>query len=104
MVGNVIGDGLFQFSPRTKSIPSKALLGDDPEPALDLVEPGRARRSKVEMLTRMTQKTAVDVRCIMRGVIIEYQRDISSMAYSKFVENVPCSARCFSESFSPLRK
>ena len=52
------------------------LVGEQREPAFDLVEPGGAGRREVEVVARVAGAPGVDGRRFMGGIIVEHQMDV----------------------------
>ena len=52
------------------------LVGEQREPALDLVEPGGAGRREMQVIARVSGEPGFDRRCLVGGVIVEHQMDV----------------------------
>ena len=52
------------------------LVGEQREPAFDLVEPGGAGRREVEVVARVAGEPGFDRRRFVGGVIVEHQMDV----------------------------
>ena len=53
MVADIVTDGAFQFSDRTKRAASNAFAGDLGKPSFYLIEPGSTRRGEVHLVARV---------------------------------------------------
>ena len=73
---DVVADSLDQLSKRGERTATDRLPGDDAEPRLDLIDPGRTFRCEMESDIRVLGKPRVDVLVIMRGQIVHNHMDI----------------------------
>ena len=55
-----------------KGITTDGSLGDQTEPALDLIEPGRVSGNKVRVKPRVANKPTCNLGVSVRGVVIHY--------------------------------
>ena len=55
--------------------PTDGLLGDDIEPYLHLVQPGRIRRREMNLKARMNGQPALDPRMLMGAIVVDHQMD-----------------------------
>ena len=66
MVADIVTDGAFQFSDRTKRAASNAFAGDLGEPAFYLIQPGSTRGCEVYLIARVIAEPLLDVRVLIR--------------------------------------
>ena len=52
------------------------LVGEQREPAFDLIKPGSAGRREVQVTARVAGEPALDRRRLVSGVIVEHQMDV----------------------------
>jgi len=52
------------------------LVGEQREPALDLVQPGGAGRCEVEVIARVAGEPCLDRRRLVDGVVVEHEMDV----------------------------
>src|SRR5579875_3746002 len=71
-------DGLLQPAHAVKAAAPDRLLCDQPEPALDQVEPGSPGRSEVKMEARMRGQPLLYCRMLVGAVIVADQVDLAS--------------------------
>jgi hypothetical protein len=72
-VRNEVIDLLDQLAHVAKGAPANGALGDEREPALDLVEPTGVSGREVQVIARMTGQPSFDAGMFMRGVVVQYQ-------------------------------
>ena len=63
-------DLLHQLFDRAERAAPNGLLSDEPEPALDLIEPTRIGRRVVQMITRMTGEPGPDLGMLVGAVVV----------------------------------
>ncbi len=69
-------DVLDQFAYRAKRTTADGALGNEPEPALDLVEPRTVRGREVQVVARAPGNPGAHLGVFMGGVVIEDQMHI----------------------------
>jgi hypothetical protein len=71
----VVGDEAIDFRgqilDRSERPATDRLVGDDREESLDLVEPGRIGRSKVQVQARTREQTRLDLRMLVAGIVFD---------------------------------
>ncbi len=72
MVFQVLFDRLLQRRDTPKSPSADSLLGDLREEPLDLVQPGTARRSEVEMILRVPQEPSLHSGRFVCAVVVHH--------------------------------
>jgi hypothetical protein len=70
------GDAGLEFIDAAMDGALDLLVGEQREPAFDLVQPGGAGRCEVEVIARVTSEPGLDRRRFVRGVIVEHQVDV----------------------------
>src|SRR5712691_10256716 len=75
-VGDVGLDMANQCADRVERAPANGLSGEDPEPGLDHVEPGRARGREVKLDLGMLVEPGLHRRRRMRGRVVEHDVEL----------------------------
>ena len=71
-------DLVHQFFDIAERAAPDGLLGDEAEPALDLIEPTRIGRSVVHVIARMTDQPGLDLGMLVGAVVVRDQMDLKS--------------------------
>jgi hypothetical protein len=72
----IVADGLLELSGRTMRAAADVVLGQRGEPALDLIEPGRRSRRKVDVEPRVACEPGPDRGRLVSAVVVHYEVDI----------------------------
>ncbi len=75
MVLQVVFDGGFEVGDAAKHAAADGILGDQPEEALDLVEPRGGSRREVEMKARMAFQPCFDLGMLVGGIVVDHQME-----------------------------
>ena len=75
VVGDVVIDFVHQFTHAAERTAPDRLLGDEREPALDLIEPAGVGGSVVEVVARMADQPGFDLGVLVGGVVVGDQMD-----------------------------
>ncbi len=70
---DVAFDGRHERGHTLKAVTADPFVGDFAEPALDLIEPGGAGGSEVQMVARPFPEPGGDPRCLVRAVVVQHQ-------------------------------
>ncbi len=76
-MGYVVVDFADQLAHTSKRAAPDRVLGDEPEPALNLVEPARAGRGVMEVEARAGCQPGFNPRMFVDGVVVRDQVDLS---------------------------
>ena len=76
MVLQVVFDGGFEVGDAAKHAAADGIGGDQPEEALDLVEPRGGSRREVEMKARMAFQPCFDLGMLVGGVVVDHQMEV----------------------------
>ena len=82
VIADIVVDSVDQVFDVLKGISADGLLGDKPEPAFRLLEPGPVGWCEVDMVARPCSQPGSDFEMFVCGVIVDDQMDI------QFVRNV----------------
>src|SRR3989442_8221254 len=89
-VGDVGLDMANQCADRVERAPANGLSGEDPEPGLDHVEPGRALGREVKLDLGMLVEPGLHRRRRMRGRVIEHDVELAApVAAGRALEGGP---------------
>ncbi len=64
VTGDIGVDFLYQFANVAERAAPNSLLGDEPKPALHLIEPTRVSGSVVELIARVTGEPGLTLACL----------------------------------------
>ena len=73
---NVLVDLSHQFAHAAKRAAPDRLLGDEPEPALDLVEPACVSGCVMDVIARVAGEPGFDLGMFVGGVVVGDQMDL----------------------------
>jgi hypothetical protein len=73
---NECGDVGFEIVDAAMDAALDLLVGEEGEPAFDLVQPGGAGRGEVEVIARVAGEPCFDGRGLVGGVIVEHKMDV----------------------------
>ena len=75
------GDVGLEFVDTAMDAALDLLVGEQREPALDLVEPGGAGRREVQVIAPVADEPGLDRRRLVSGVVVEHQMDVEIGRY-----------------------
>ena len=73
---DLVVDSVYQIFAALKRALADGLLGDEPEPAFHLVEPGRVGWCEVDMVARPCSQPGSDFEVLVGGVIVADQMNL----------------------------
>ena len=73
----VLVDGRFELGNGGEDAASDAVLGDQAEEALDLIEPGGRGRGEVQVKARVLGQPCLNVAMLVRSVVVEDEVEIA---------------------------
>ena len=73
---HVVVDFVHQFAHAAERAAPDRLLGDEREPALDLIEPAGVGGGVVDVVARMAGEPGFDLRMLVGGVVVGDQMDV----------------------------
>ena len=77
-MGDILVDLSHQFAHAAKRAAPDRVLGDEPEPALHLVEPAGVGRRVMDVVARVARQPGFDPRMFVGGVVVRDQMDSSA--------------------------
>ena len=77
VISDIGVDFLYQFADAAKGAAPNCLLGDEPEPALHLVEPTCVSGGVVEVIAGVAGEPGLDLGMLVGAVVVGDQMDLS---------------------------
>ena len=74
-------DGVFELPRASVASPPELLVGQEGEPALDLIDPGTVARGEVQLESTMPQQPSMDPRRLVDAGVVEHKVNLQLLGY-----------------------
>ena len=78
VIGDIGIDFLYQFSDAAQGAALNCLLSDEPQPALDLIEPTRVGGRGAEVIAGVAREPGLDLGMFVGAVVVRDQMDVQA--------------------------
>ena len=81
MFVEVVGDCFFKCANASERSASDAFVGDLRKETFDLIEPGGARGSEVNVISRMSGEPTLHARCFVRRIVVHDEVNLDTRLF-----------------------